>query len=40
MSITPMMVISQGKPMLSAMDPPMDGPVIGKDRQDQFVWLT
>jgi len=26
-STIPMMVISQGKPMLSAMDPPMDGPV-------------
>lgn len=27
MSTIPMMVISQGKPMFSAMDPPMEGPV-------------
>lgn len=27
MSTTPMMVITQGKPMVSAMDPPIDGPV-------------
>ncbi len=27
MSITPMMVMSQGKPMLCAIAPPADGPV-------------
>ena len=26
MSIIPIMVISQGKPMFSAMEPPMEGP--------------
>lgn len=29
---TPIMVISQGKPMVAAMGPPIDGPVQHKDR--------
>lgn len=32
MSMIPMMAITQGKPMVSAMDPPMDGPEAAEDR--------
>lgn len=42
-STIPIMVISQGKPILSAMDPPIDGPKSVEDRSHTglawFVWL-
>lgn len=41
MSTIPMMVITQGKPMVSAMDPPMDGPVSHRDEADVgFNWTV
>lgn len=36
MSTIPMMVITHGKPMVSAMDPPIDGPVSGKNKAGWF----
>lgn len=32
MSTIPMMAITQGKPIASAMEPPMDGPKAAKDK--------
>lgn len=32
MSTIPMMAITQGKPIVSAMEPPMDGPEAAKDK--------
>lgn len=34
MSTIPMMVITHGKPMVSAMDPPIDGPAPGGNTAD------
>lgn len=40
MSTIPIMVISQGKPILSAIDPPIDGPTLFEDRsQSKLVKL-
>lgn len=36
MSTMPMMVITQGKPMVSAMDPPIDGPGSGTNKAGWF----
>lgn len=34
MSTIPMMVMTHGKPMVSAMDPPIDGPTPGTSKAD------
>lgn len=40
MSTIPIKVISQGKPILSAIDPPIEGPTSLEDRSHtKLVWL-
>lgn len=43
MSTIPMMVMTHGKPMVSAMDPPIDGPTPGRSKAHvafiSSVWL-